>query len=276
MQKGHFLISCLFLYVSANAQQYPIFYYTPNEGLINSRVRDIRQGSNGLLYMITYSGLSVYDGVRFTNYSRAEGLANELVNDLTEVAPDSFWVATNTQTLNTLVKGRIGTYQTADGFCPLINRFLKSRDGEWYILSDNGIFLLKDKKFTRIALIDSHGNDLGKYLDNIIEWKDFFLITPWKTDLNEKLILYNRNTKQIADLYTEGPVYSMSRDSLDQVWISIPEGIRILDPDQLQKGRIVLKNLPKKFQSISNQASTAIYFDSKNNLWLYSKSLIKK
>ena len=272
----HFAFVIAFCCLSTSAQQYPIFHYTPNEGLINSRVRDIKQGSKGLLYFITYSGLSVYDGARFTNYGRAEGLANELVNDIAEIAPDSFWVATNTQMLNTLVRGRIGTYQTADGFCPLINRFLKSRDGEWYIISDDGLFLLKGRRFTRLPMIDMHGNDVGKYLDNIIEWQDFFLITPWKTDLNEKLILYNKRTKQVADIYTGDFIYSISKDSSDQIWISTKQGIRNLDPDKLQKGMIVLKDLPKKYQDISNQANSSIYFDSKNNLWLYSKSLIKK
>ncbi len=75
------------------------------------------------MYFITYGGLSVYDGTRFINYRQDNGLANELVNDITEAGPDSILVASNTQLLNTIVKGRLGVYETADKFYPLINRF---------------------------------------------------------------------------------------------------------------------------------------------------------
>src|ERR1700726_1834817 len=97
-----FFLVCFLVCAKAFAQQYPLTYYTPNDGLINSRVRNIKQDSKGRIYFITYGGLSVYDGVRFTNYGQHEGLTNELVNDVVEVTGDSLLVATNTKQLNTL------------------------------------------------------------------------------------------------------------------------------------------------------------------------------
>src|SRR5688572_4512559 len=116
-----FLLACFFSIAIAScfAQEYPIVHYTPKDGLVNSRVRSVKQDSKGRMLFITFGGLSIYDGTRFINYSQQDGLANELVNDVAEVGPDSFLVATNTHQLNTLVNGRIGLFQTVDGFCPI-------------------------------------------------------------------------------------------------------------------------------------------------------------
>lgn len=80
--KGAILLVACFLYGSATtfSQQFPFVYYTPKDGLVNSRVRSIKQDSKGRIYFITYGGLSIYDGSKFTNYSQQDGLASELVN----------------------------------------------------------------------------------------------------------------------------------------------------------------------------------------------------
>src|SRR3954464_5289442 len=98
--------------------QYPFVFYSPRDGLINSRVRSIKQDGRGRMLFITFGGLSVYVGTRFTNYNRQDGLADDLINDIVEVGPDSSLLATNAAKLNTLVKGKIGVYQTADNFYP--------------------------------------------------------------------------------------------------------------------------------------------------------------
>ena len=78
------------------------------------------------MYFITYGGLSVYDGVAFKNYGQQDGLATELINDIIEISPDSFLIATNASALNTMVHGRIANFVTADQFYPVINQFFKS------------------------------------------------------------------------------------------------------------------------------------------------------
>lgn len=93
MQRKLIFLACLFICANCFAQQYPFVYYTPKDGLVNSQVRRIKQESNGCMLFITYGGLSIYDGTRFTNYGQQDGLANELVNDVVEVSPDSLLVA---------------------------------------------------------------------------------------------------------------------------------------------------------------------------------------
>ena len=117
MQKRFLVLACFFISLNCLAQQYPFVHYTPNDGLVNSRVRKAYQDSKGRMYFITYGGLSVYDGARFKNYTTQNGLLADLVNDVLEVGEDSLLVAVNTSELNVLVKGKMKKAITSDN-CP--------------------------------------------------------------------------------------------------------------------------------------------------------------
>src|ERR1700730_4026261 len=166
---------CFFLFCGELlSQRFPFINYTPLDGLINNRVRSMYQDSRGLLYFLTYGGLSVYDGARFTNYSSAEGLGLDVVNDVLEITPDSFWVATNINKLNCLVKGNIKTLKPTDGFSPVINSFLKTKDGTIYAAADEGLFIWQNNRFNQLPVFYD-GKDVGKYLVQVKEAGDFLV-----------------------------------------------------------------------------------------------------
>src|SRR5436190_11735435 len=227
---------------SANcfAQQYPLVNYTPRDGLVSSRVRRVKQDDRGRMLFITYGGLSIYDGTRFINYTQQDGLANELVNDVAQIAPDCFLVATNTQKLNTIAHGKIGEYRTRDNYCPVINRFLKSQDGNWYVASDEGLFVLQNHTFRRLPVIDKNGTDLGIYLDKIIEVGNFFIMIPWNIRQQGKLILYDKQNRVVSDVFTSIKAYDAVKDKAGRIWLSTSNGERILDTIAAQRGRINL------------------------------------
>src|SRR6476619_6853656 len=129
MQRITFLLAYFSICFTATAQQYPFVHYTPKDGLVNSRVRKAFQDSKGKMYFMTFGGLSVYDGARFTNYTAQNGLAADMVNDLLELGDDSIWIACNTPGLNYLRHGKIRTVQTSDGFYPTINKFIRCKNG---------------------------------------------------------------------------------------------------------------------------------------------------
>src|SRR5215213_8624592 len=124
----------------AIAQEYPFIKYTPKDGLVSSRVHDFYQDSRGRIFFMTGNGLSLYDGARFLNYTTEDGLANPIVNDVLEITADSILVATNTGVLNAWVKGAIKTIKTQNGFCPVINKFYRSKDNLIYVVTDGGLF----------------------------------------------------------------------------------------------------------------------------------------
>lgn len=268
----------LLLFIAGNSfsQQLPFVYYTPKEGLINSRVRGIKQDSRGRMYFVTYGGLSVYDGARFTNYGQLEGLANELVNDIVEITPDSFLIASNGPELNTLVRGKIGKYKTSDGYCPVINRLLKSSDGHWYACADEGLYKLDNKKFSRLPVFDSQGLNIGQNLDKIIEWKNYFLIIPWNENQKEKLILYDRVNQRVADAFTMSLVTSIAMIPNGQIWISTSEGIRLIDSAGLLKGKLTTSIPADNYEKKLNTKIARLGSDKFGNIFLYNEDHIYK
>lgn len=250
------------------AQQYPFVYYTPRDGLVNSRVRGIKQDSRGRMYFITYGGLSVYNGAAFKNYSQQDGLANTLVNDVLEISPDSFLVATNAPALNTLVRGKILNYITSDNFCPVINRFLKSNDGDVYFLTDDGLFVLTGNKFTRLPLIDTQGVEIGYNLNDVTEWGHFLLIIPWSVSQKEKLIVYDKKKRIVVGTITDKLIRSTAITPKGELWVSSIDGIELLDEATLQKGTLLLKPLSED-ESFKRWKNAYLYIDYHGDTWIY-------
>ena len=255
--------------------QYPFVFYTPREGLVNSRVRSIKQDSRGRMLFITFGGLSIYDGTRFMNYNRQDGLAEDLINDIVEVGPDSLLVATNAAKLNTLVRGKIGVYQTTDNFYPVVNRFLKSNDGSWYVTADEGLFELKGNRFRRIPLLNKDKIEIGSNLDKIIEWKNYLLMVPWSENLGEKLIVYDKATKKVTDIDKKNTISCLTKDAWGRVWAGTQNGPTLIDPIALSEGKIKFGYAPEKFRKIANNKQSFIFFDNDNNAWLYDKEILK-
>lgn len=275
MQRSHFFLAYFFFVCARGlAQQYPFVYYTPKDGLINSRVRSIKQDSKGFMYFITLGGLSIYDGARFTNYSQQNGLANDLVNDVIEISPDSILIATNGATLNTLVRGNVGIFKTIDNFCPVINRFFKSKEGGWYVAADQGLFLFSGKRFIQLPLLNEQGNVIGHDLDRITEWKNFLLMTSWNPGVKEKLIVYDIIKRKVAALETNLVINSTVVNLQGQIWATTNEGIREIDTTSLKSGKIGFTALASNYHDISNLKYSFALFDDENNKWFYDKESI--
>jgi len=274
MQRKLTFLAFFLICIDCAAQEYPFFYYTPKDGLVNSRIRGIKQDSKGRMLFITFGGLTVYDGTRFINYSKSDGLANEYVNDVTEEGPDSFLVATNTPLLNTLVRGRVGTYRTSDNYYPIVNRFFRSTNGNLYATADEGLFVLGAGKFTHLPLL-WEGLDIGSSLDRIMEWKNYFLISLWNSERKQKLILYDWANKKVLDADTRTKVINCARDANGRIWISATEQLMLIDTLALLRGKIVYQPIPNGYNGLT-QTNSYIYFDRDNNLWLYGRNGIRK
>lgn len=132
-----------------NVQPLPLKYYTVNEGLVSNSIRRIFQDSQGYLWIATLDGLSKYDGYRFTNYTRANGMPWDLVNDMLETDDGQLIFACNDGHLVWIHNNRI--VKTAKPG-PVINRFLKTASGVVLAATDKqGIHEWKGEKLLKPA-----------------------------------------------------------------------------------------------------------------------------
>ncbi|MDE3211726.1 MAG: hypothetical protein KGM98_00720, partial [Bacteroidota bacterium] len=256
-------------------QSYPLTHYTPNDGLISSRVKRIWQDDVGRIYYLTYGGLSVYDGSTFNNFSTRDGLGNDQINDVAQGGADSVWVASNGHQLNILVNGRLRTFETADHFCPVINRFLKSEDHQWYVTSDEGLFRFDGRRFYRMPF-GAAGRNEETDLDQIVEWGHFFLIVPWSASNRRSLILYDKALLGVCDGISDLGISEVTLGPGRQIWISTEKGIRLIDTAWLNKGKIALVLPGPKYRNISKLKNRSLAFDRAGNLWLYGSESIEK
>lgn len=107
------------------------------------------------MYFLTMNGLSIYDGARFTNFNSENGLEDDIVNCVMEMGDDSTWVATNTNKINCLIKGKIKTLSFNSSPTPVINHLCRNngrndrpgqhdhvrkiRNGYWELVVDKSL-----------------------------------------------------------------------------------------------------------------------------------------
>jgi ligand-binding sensor domain-containing protein/two-component sensor histidine kinase len=96
-------IACLFLLteiaVRAQVQDYRFFHYSSDEGLIDNTANCFIKDRNGFLWIGTNSGLSRFDGYRFTNFicnpADSASLSSNQVIHLYEDKNGHIWISTH-------------------------------------------------------------------------------------------------------------------------------------------------------------------------------------
>ena len=279
MQRTVIILACFFIYLDCFSQstgfsgyskshrEYSFVHYTPKDGLVNSRVRKAYQDTKGRMYFLTYGGLSVYDGIRFRNYTTQNGLASDMINDILQVGNDSFLIAPNVGVINTLVNGKIGRLKTANNYSPLINQFLRTEDGNIYASSDDGLFLLKGNVIEKLPLPPFLSQtDPGPFLGSIAEHKNFLVFS--RNDLRNYagLFVYDKIRKKLTDL-SDTAIYFIGKDNSNHIWVSLSNRLCILDNNKLDSGKIKFIPLVNRYKNAEHFPSSAIGFDKKNT-WL--------
>ncbi len=266
----YLFIACILLCTGElRSQRYPFISYTPIDGLVNNRVRTMFQDSKGRLYFLTAGGLSQYDGARFTNYTSAEGLPVEMVNDMLEIAPDSFWIATNINKVNCLVRGKIKLLPTADGFYPLINKFLRTTDGTIYAAADDGLFIWQKNRFVPLPVF-YQGRNAGEYIIELTQVGRLliYLVNPGLSSDRGCFFLYDPENKKV--LYKEDKRFTnhLTASPSGDIWVADDHGLSVLKKDKLEQGKVVHDEIPESFALARNKRSSFLRFDKLGQLWV--------
>ncbi|MBS1918998.1 MAG: hypothetical protein JST17_01980 [Bacteroidetes bacterium] len=261
MQRIVAILAYFFICVDCIAQQYPFVHYTPKDGLVNSRVKKAYQDSKGRMYFLTFGGLSVFDGVRFRNYTTQNGLASNIVNDILEVGDDSLLVACNAPTLIALVKGKLETVKTKGIPSPLINQFYKHDDDRIYLSSDDGLFLLEKNtiRALNISRITKEQPDLP-FLGNITGIGNFLIITTNDMKFNKGIFVYDIKANRICDALPMSG-YLVGKDKKDRIWFTTNEKLLIVDQNALQKGKLLITDPKEGFQQVKDYSTVNLTFD---------------
>ena len=132
-------------------------------------MRRIFQDSKGFLWIATWDGISKYDGHKFTNYTTANGLTHNLVNDFYESKDGKIYVAENNGRTDIIQNGQIKEKGLFPG--KVINRFYRTKSDRVIALADtNGILELKSGELHKInfQFAKSTFNDVIEFNDSLL------------------------------------------------------------------------------------------------------------
>lgn len=88
--------------------------YTTAEGLVNDRLFDVIEDSQGRIWAGSFAGLSRLENGRFTTLTTRNGLADDFISCLLEDREGALWIGTRNG-LNRLHKGKLETFTAAHG-----------------------------------------------------------------------------------------------------------------------------------------------------------------
>src|SRR5258706_1761482 len=131
--------------VRLDARELPVRPFTIADGLSDNRVHRIVLDSRGLLWILTASGISRFDGSHFQNFDDEPVMAFASINDLLEASDDTFWLATNGAGVIRFPLSSRGRGSKAFPVSPepasnRINRIYRGPDGAMWAGTDGGLF----------------------------------------------------------------------------------------------------------------------------------------
>ena len=87
----------LFLSITLFSQSYHFLYLKAKKenGLAENDLYDLLQDKRGSIWMATHKGISVYDGVNFTQFNKESGLPSNVIHCLYEDVKGQIWIGTN-------------------------------------------------------------------------------------------------------------------------------------------------------------------------------------
>ncbi len=224
-----FLVSNLLFSLDTNKEldEYFIRTWTVQSGLPINSITALIQTQDGYIWVGTRAGLSRFDGVRFTNFTKQDShLTNDRITSLHEDSNEVLWIGTDGGGLYSCEKGLWKNFTMKDG---LSNEHVRTIIGDW----KGDLWVGTDYGLNRISRdgIHVYTDEDGLY-DNIIT--DLCLDnwgTLWIGTLRGGLARFNEKVIAVygyEDGLLNSSVQSLVADRWGSIWIGTLEGLYLL------------------------------------------------
>ena len=153
------------------AQGDNFIHLTEDDGLINNTIKCILKDSDGYLWLGTENGLSKYDGTKFINYRKSDGLPGIGVWALASNKSGTIYAGCYVGGLCILENNRVTKILHIKSKYPdTFRRLLFSQENNILVAgTDYGLFLLKDTTFFEVPF--NKASDKKTSILNIFEYK---------------------------------------------------------------------------------------------------------
>lgn len=137
----------------------PFRHYTIKDGLIDNSVLTLYQDSKGLLWIGTSEGISVFDGVTFTNYAFGDGLPAVLVRAIfgSKTEPNVLWIGTGSGICK-YEFGKFTSYRLGKtGNENRVYSMIEDEQGILWCGTDNGVYTFQSGNATEFRKKEING-----------------------------------------------------------------------------------------------------------------------
>ncbi len=196
MKRGAVLLLSLVLLLPLilEAQNKPFMRFDEDKGLANIKVKSIFKDNEGYLWIGTENGLSKYDGYKFTNFRKDNGLPG---NRIWALASDGkrLYAGCYKDGLAVIENNKVAkVYHLNSRFPNSIRRLYYSKYFRLLIIgSDNGICLFRDSTYYELACHKDSTNKASVL--SIFEYKGSIYFTSHSMLLGGGLFKLNINTR---------------------------------------------------------------------------------
>lgn len=276
------LCLALLLLTSARAERLPIKVYTSADGLPRDHISRIVQDSKGFLWFCTTEGLSRFDGYKFTNYGKDQGLAGRNVNDFLESRNGLFWVATDkglccfnpVPSLQPADRGQssrrfIFYYPNDEARARATNVIYEDRAGAIWCGTDDGLFRFDEINsqwaFSFVDIIRPIGSATRAAVKAIIEDRQGSL---W---ISAESGLHRRRPDGVVEFYPPSIGLPLQRALLEDqggsIWAATHSGLYQLAANPKPDKSIVTRVYTAK-DGLTDNVITSLFLTSNGRLWV--------
>lgn len=220
---------------------------------------NIYQDSRGFIWLCTRGGLSRYDGNRFTNFTTANGLTNDMVNDIFEIEPQKFIIAQNSDGPRLLYNEGISAF--GDNPQLTVNRFHAGKEKDMFGITDqHGIMRLQNDGFRPVNASFAGSIERMAIINDSV-WAVIQLLRSLQL-VTSTLLPYSITAPAIAT--------AVYKDSKHRVWLGTAKGLQLLSPEQHRNKPIAFIPLPPAFDLpvLRESYITSFIEDSRGNYWV--------
>ena len=253
------LIVCLsYMFVGAcNSQVLPFKNYTMKDGLISNNIESIFQDSRGYLWIGTFTGISVYDGYSFKNYSSLDGLPDGSVRCFCESRdrPGFLWIGTTWDGVYHYDGKTFRKAPNDSNYSGAVYSMIEDHEGALWCATSAGLLVIQNDHLTEIKLIDGSGVPFS-----VIELNDSTIIVGTEY----KLLRYIRRSGRLTELdigYEADPkldrLLLLAKENDSTFWVTANSGIVVR----------YCNGLARLVHSFPYDIATFIQIDSNNNIW---------
>jgi len=234
--------------------------YTAEDGLSHSVVYSTFQDSKGFIWFATDFGLTKFDGITYTNYTKQDGLPSNFITSITETDNNTLWIATYDKGI---VKLQNGIFID----CPWYKKYVDDKllqilaDKEnrvWFRDGKEKVGYIQNKVVTFFDINLFTKDSISRTIHNLFKKTDGSLL--FATSKGAFQFKNNTVTPQISGLNSS--VYAIDEDSLKNLWLVLEGKILKLFPNGKTQE---LNNTFFKNKRIRN-----FKIDNASRLWLGS------